>query len=385
MLAVRILPYTFFWISLFLIVYHYVGFPLVVVIRSIARKKAVIKKEIWPKVTLVIAAYNEEKVIEEKIRNSLTLDYPRELLEVIVVSDGSTDDTPAIVKRFERDGIIGLFDPVRRGKTAALNRATGVATGEVVVFSDANCMYDKQAIRKLVRNFYDPSVGGVTGRKVIIRNPERESSGGDKLFWNFESFLKTKQSLTGSISTGDGEIFAIRRVLYKEIPNDVINDDTAITLNIIKQGYRVVYEPEAISSEEASVVLADDFNVKVRMVCGGYQTLRMFRDMLLPPRSYFAVQFLSHKALRWLMPVLLLSLFVSNLFILKGIYKIIWLGQTLFYLSAAVGLVTRRRTSEVLFLYYPLYYCTMNLAAAYGLLAFLRGRCNLSVWKKARR
>jgi poly-beta-1,6-N-acetyl-D-glucosamine synthase len=374
-----------FWCLVFLITYHYVLFPAFVFALAAISKRPVEKGEILPKVSLIIAAYNEEKVIEEKIRNSFQLEYPKDKLEIIVVSDGSTDRTPFIAESYTERGVISLFDPPRRGKTAALNRAVSLATGEVVVFSDANSMYDPRAISILTRSFYDPSVGGVCGRKAIIENAERESSRGDSLFWNFESKMKIRQSLIGSITTGDGEIFAIRKALYTAIPEVVINDDTAITFNIIKQGYRVIYEPEAISNEEASFVLKDDFNVKARMVCGGYQTLAFFSKMLFPPKNYFAIQFISHKALRWFMPFLLIALFLVDLSVMSGFYLYFLLLQSVFYVMALVGFAGKERRGLLKYLYFPAYYCSMNAAAIKGCIYFLGGRGGVGIWKKARR
>jgi poly-beta-1,6-N-acetyl-D-glucosamine synthase len=349
------------------------------------KKKAVEKQTIYPMVTLIIAAYNEENVIEEKIKNSFQLDYPKDKLEIIIVSDGSSDHTPEIVNGYKDRGIASLFHPERRGKTAALNRAVSESHGEVVVFSDANSMYDSNAIKLLVRNFNDPSVGGVCGRKSIIKTSDRESSRGDSLFWNCESAIKIRQSLIGSITTGDGEIFAIRRVLYSQIPENVINDDTAITFNIISKGHRVVYEPEAVSREEASIVLKDDFNVKARMVSGGYQMISMYANMLLPPKNFFALQFLSHKVPRYSMGLLLVGLFVSNLFLENYFYRLFLYLQLLFYFSASCGYFLRKLGLSFGLLYFPLYYCTMNIAASFGLYYFLKGKTGVSIWKKAKR
>ena len=374
-----------FWLLFLLIIYHYVIFPAIVwVLASLSHKK-VRKREFYPKVSLIIAAYNEEKVIDAKIKNSFELDYPRDKLEIVVVSDGSKDRTPEIVESYRDLGVVGLFDPPRKGKTAALNRAVAHAEGEVVVFSDANSMYDRKAIIFLTRNFKDPSIGGVCGRKKIFENVDRESSRGDSLFWDFESRVKVQQSRIGSITTGDGEIFAVRKELFTKIPEEVINDDTAITFNIIQQGSRVVYEPEAVSNEEASIVLKDDFNVKARMVCGGYQTLSLYSRMLFPPRNFFAVQFISHKVLRWTMPFFLILFFLTNLFLLDGFYLYFLILQSMFYAMAMVAYLARNSSGVGRMFYFPLYYCSMNVAAIFGCLYYIKGKAGVSIWKKAQR
>ncbi len=374
-----------FYLMFFLIFFHYIGLPIFTLFLSIIKKNPIDKKEISPDLSLIIAAYNEEKVIEQKIMNCMELDYPDEKLEIIIVSDGSTDNTPQLVERHKNLSVIGLFEPLRRGKTAALNRAVNQAAGEVIVFSDANSMYDPKALKMLARNFHDSSVGGVCGRKSILKNGQRESSRGDSLFWDFESSLKKLQSLVGSISTGDGEIFAIRKQLYTVIPETVINDDTAITFNIIKKGFRVIYEPEAVSCEEASTIIEDDFNVKARMVSGGYQTLKLFSGMLFPPRSYFAFQFFFHKVIRWIMPFLLVSLFISSFLMGHRVFFLFGCLQIAFYLSALTGFLLRKKNKKLGVLYFPFYYCAMNIAAGLGFFYFLRGDSLTRIWKKATR
>jgi len=376
-----------FTTCLLTIAYHYAIFPLIVFLAS--RTKNATEKYsnniTHPTVSLIISAYNEERIIKKKIENSLNLDYPREKLEIIVVSDGSTDSTPDIANEYAKYGVVSLFDPPRRGKTAALNHAAKYAHGDILIFSDANSMYNTDAIKKLVRNFRDDAIGGVCGRKSILKNESRESSKGDSLFWNFESRFKTWQSKAGSISNADGEIFAIRRELYKEIPIDIINDDQFITFNLVRAGYRVVYEPEAVSTEEASIAIEDDFRVKARMVAGGYQITARELDFLFPPRNFFAIQFISHKLIRYLMPILNISLFTSNMFILHGWYKIFFITQLLFYTASVIGYFAIKTRKIPNIFYFPFYYTSMNTAALVGLYYFIISKNNISIWKKAER
>jgi poly-beta-1,6-N-acetyl-D-glucosamine synthase len=374
-----------FWILLFLIAFHYFLFPIVTFLWAACAEKPVQKGHVLPSVSLVVAAYNEEKVVDEKLKNCFELDYPKDKLEIIIISDGSTDRTPQIAEGYVAKGVISLFDAPRKGKTAALNRGVARSQGEIVVFSDANSIYEAKAIKMLVRNFKDPSVGGVCGRKRIVGNRKRESSRGDSLFWDFESRIKVQQSRIGSITTGDGEIFAVRRALYREIPAEVINDDTAITLNILQKGYRVIYEPAAVSSEEASVVIEDDFKVKARMVAGGYQTLTFFSDVVFSHLNFFALQFFSHKVLRWFMPMLLISLYIVNLFLLEGVFLYFITVQSLFYLASGIGYALRKSGRTPGFFYFPLYYCSMNTAALVGFFYFMTKRTGTLIWKKAKR
>ena len=205
------------------------------------------------------------------------------------------------------------------------------------------------------------------------------------MFWKYESYIKQCQSRIGSITTGDGEIFAIRKSLYQDIPEEIINDDTAITFLIIKQGYRVIYEPRAISYEEASLSLKDDFNVKARMVSGGFQTLIKFPGLLFPPVTFFAVQFISHKVLRWTMFAWLFFIFISNLRLTGSFYTIFQILQVSFYLLAIFGWYLNMVDKKIIVFYLPYYYCLMNLAAARGFWFFLSGKSGVSIWKKASR
>jgi len=369
---------------------HYLIFPLVICALAGLRSKPQAKSDGYePSVTLIIAAYNEEKVIAEKLHNSLALDYPSQKLTIIVVSDGSTDSTARITESFSHAGVVSVHSPQRRGKTAALNRAVNRAQGEVLVFSDANSFYRSDALRRLASWFSDPAIGGVTGRKAILENRERESSQGDHFFWDFESRLKTAESSFGSIPTGDGEIFAVRATAFERLEEDLINDDTAITLQLIERGLRVIYDPQAISEEQASLTLEDDFCVKARMVLGGFQILTRYRRLFLPPKSLFALQFLIHKTLRHLMPLLLLGLLSLTIVLVitsQGIgYLYFLLLQILFYGLALLGFGLRNYPVLGRALYLPMYYCFMNLAALRGLFYFLKNADGIAVWQKAER
>jgi cellulose synthase/poly-beta-1,6-N-acetylglucosamine synthase-like glycosyltransferase len=376
-----------FWACAFLLAYHYFLYPgLVIAFSRLRPAPAPPDPAEWPSVSVIIAAYNEERVIDWKIRNTLGLDYPKDRFEVIVASDGSNDRTAEIARSFVPQGVVSLHEPARRGKTAALNRGVRQARGEIVVFSDANNEFSPDAIRRLVRHFGDPSVGGVCGAKRIKPAAERESSAGDSLFWRYESAIKVAESRIGTINNADGEIFALRRSLYKPVPEHIINDDAEITLDLIEQGKRIVYEPGAHSSEYASIHIRDDFFVKVRMVAGGYQTLAENPGALFPLRSWFAWSFFSHKTLRWLAPVFLIGTFAASVALAaQPLYLAALLAQVGFYALAALGwLLIGRVKSLPALLYVPFYFTTMNLAAFRGLLRFLR-RSQTVHWRRAQR
>lgn len=379
-----------FFITAALLLYNYLLFPAGIILLARIRgneptDELSAANESLPSVMLLIAAYNEERVIEAKILNSLDLDYPEELLRILVVSDGSTDSTPQIVQRFRNKGVLSLYEPERRGKTAALNRAVVSATSEIVVFSDANNLFEKNALRELVKHFVDPRVGGVCGLKQIYHSAERESSQGDSLYWKYESAIKESESRLGSIANADGEIFAIRRSLYQPVDSTVVNDDAEITFALIKQGYRVLYERNAVSHEQASIRIEDDFHVKVRMVSGGFQTIARHWSFLLPPRSWFAFIFVSHKLLRWLAPVFMILIALSSLWMIsRPFYLAMVILQGVFYSLALFGWFTREGTGRRAVFYIPFYLCAMNLAALRGLWRFLAGT-QTTQWRKAER
>ena len=374
-----------FWVSAALLVYHYALYPALVIACARLARRPVTFLETWPRVSFIIAAYNEERVIADKLRNTIALDYPKDRLEIIVVSDGSNDATESIVCSFAPQGVISLHQGRRGGKTAALNRSVKRAIGDILVFSDANNDFAPDAISKLVRHFGDPRVGGVCGAKRIKPDANRQSSLGDGLYWRYESAVKFAESRLGTITNADGEIFAVRRDLYSTIPEHIINDDAQITLDLVKQGYRVRYEPEARSYELASIHIRDDFQVKVRMVAGGYQTLVANAFTLFPLRSWFAWAFFSHKTLRWLAPLFLILMLVTSAALSpEPLYLAAFLAQLGFYGLALVGHRRIGQGTLPIAIYVPFYFTSMNLAALWGLLRFLRRRQTVQ-WSKAQR
>ncbi len=370
-----------------LVVFHFAIYPLIV--WSLARCRRSRAERLdepaqLPHVSLIIAAYNEQQVIASKIANSLALDYPADRLEIIVVSDGSDDRTHEIASSWAELGVVAMHEPQRRGKSAALNRAVERARGEIVVFSDANNDFSRGALRALVRHFGDPVVGGVCGRKCICSADDRESSVGDSLYWRYESAIKIAESDLGIMTTADGEIFAIRRRLYEPIPPHVINDDAEITFAMVRAGLRIVYEPEAVSTELASLTLEEDFRVKVRMIAGGFQSMQLHWRALLPPRSAFAWAFLSHKLLRWSIPLLLAVVLGCSLALWRQpAVAVLLMAQVAFYGVGLLGWVTRNRVRLPAWKYVPLYFGLMNIAALVGLRRFLAGDGITAIWHKA--
>lgn len=364
--------------------WHFVGYPLTLMLLAALRREPAAVTAGSERVALIIAAFNEERVIAAKIENALSLDYEPELFKVVVVADGSSDRTAEIARGFNDPRVICLHEPERRGKSHALNRAVAASDADVLVLSDANNFYSTDAIRLLVARLREPGVGGATGAKKITESRERAASGGDGLYWRYESKIKLAESRLGGTVTADGEIFALRRVDYRPIPASVINDDMYLTFRLVDAGQRVVYEPAAFAVEEASMTIREDFNTKVRMIAGGMQSLRPEWRTIFGT-GWFSVKFLSHKLLRWLMPLVLATLLVSSgLLAGRQVFRELFFAQVLFYLLAALGWVLNARNTRPGFAYVPFYFVAMNFAAAGGLWRYLRGRQSV-LWSKAAR
>lgn len=374
-----------FWILLALAVYVYAGYPLLLLaLRSLRGVRPIATADVEPPVTLVISAYNEEAVIGAKLDNSLALDYPRNLLQVVVVSDACEDRTDEIVRSFAGRGIELLAMPERGGKTHGLNAAVAMARGDIVVFSDANAMYGRDVIRMLARNFADPEVGAAVGESTYV-DPEVESERSEGLYWRYETAIKRLESAIGSVVGGDGAIYAVRRSLYQPMRPDALSDFVN-PLQVVRGGHRCVYEPAARSYERAADDFSKEFRRKVRIVNRAWRALFRLRELLNPLRhGLFAVQLVSHKLLRWLVPVLLVALFGATVAVAGkgGIYAFALAGQVAFYALAGFGYLLRRRPSMPSLLSIPFYFCLVNVASAVGILDAFRGK-TYTTWTTAR-
>lgn len=378
-----------FWLSTFLFIVNYFAYPLAVVLVSMfvadEHEQKLGDESYRPSISLIIAAYNEENVIGQKIENSLTIDYPGDRLEIIVVSDGSDDKTHEIALAFKDEGVVAMHEPERKGKSAAINRAAETAQGEILVFSDANNDFNRQSLSLLARHFFDESIGAVTGAKHIYQEDDREAAMGDGLYWKYESTIKKAESRIGSITSGDGEIFAVRKSVFNPIDTVLINDDAAITFDIVKQKYRVLYESGAKSFEQASRDLIEDFNVKVRMAAGGYQSIASEWSFLFPPLSWFTLSFMLHKVLRWIVPLLLVIIYLTSISLASSpFYFTLAMLQTLFYGVSIFGWRSRKSVTLPSYIYIPTYFSVMNLALLFGLYRYVFGNQKVQ-WKKAER
>ena len=376
---------TLFWILAATVVYVYAGYPLLLaLVHRVGGERRVSVGPVEPAVTLIVSAFNEEDVIAAKLRNCLELDYPRSKLQIIVVSDASDDRTDDVVAGFAPEGVELLRMPVRSGKTLGLNAAVGRARGEVVVFADANALYARNAVQKLVRNFADPAVGAAVGESTYL-DPELESERSEGLYWRYETAIKRLESKVGSVVGGDGAIYAIRKALYTPMRADAISDFVN-PLQIVRDGHRCIYEPEARSYERAADNFDKEFRRKVRIVNRGWRAAFSLKALLNPLRyGFFSVELFSHKVLRWLVPVFLVALLCVNGWLVdRGpIYAVAMFLQVAFYVLAALGHATRRRPSIPALLSVPYFFCLVNLASALGIIDAFRGK-TYTTWTTAR-
>jgi len=331
-----------FWASVAIIVYTYFGFPLLLFVRSRLFRRPPQSADITPSITMVIVAHNEAAVIGSRLDNVLTMDYPRERMSVLVASDGSDDGTDEIVAGYARQGIRLLRCP-RGGKVATLNAAAVQAQGDILVFSDANTLCASDALRRLVRPFADPRVGGVAGHQLY--SAVRTSSSaefGERAYWSFDQAQWNWQSAAGTLTTTTGALYAMRRSLFEPIPPGIV-DDGANSFRIIERGYRIVYEPNAIAMECVAPSWKSEFRRKVRLCAMAFATVYAFRKLLNPWRyGFFSLQLFSHKILRWMIPWPLLGLFLSSLLLSRSspFYAIAFLLQAVFYAMALMVAIT---------------------------------------------
>src|SRR5215468_9730712 len=327
----------------------YVGYPALMLALSFLFRRPVRRADITPRVSVIIAAYNEELDIEAKLKNTLALDYPRERMEIIVASDCSTDRTDEIVRSFRMQGVILYRQPDRFGKTVAQNRAVEVSSGEILVFSDATTMYEPDAIRKIVRSFADPEVGCVAGQLIYMDASSSAVGKGCRSYWGYEKFLKRCESRIGTLIGVSGCMYAVRRICHARLANDMI-DDFVIATEIHLQGLRTVYEPEAIAVEDTNRRAKDEFRMRVRVIKQTLSALRRYRHALNPFRhKMFAFQMIAHKVLRYAIPIPLIAALGASGW---GGSSVDWLrfafiGQLALYGAAIAGLIRERRKQKL--------------------------------------
>jgi biofilm PGA synthesis N-glycosyltransferase PgaC len=391
-MTITTLANAFFWIGLTTVFYTYLGYGMIIFVLSKLRTGYKVpdhqKEEDLPSVTFIVAAYNEARYIEEKIRNTLSLDYPREKLHVIFVTDGSTDETPLIIKRYPQ---LRLFhNSERRGKIHAVNRVMKSVKNPIVIFSDANTQLNIDAVKNIIRHYQHEYVGGVAGeKKIYVRNKEDASGAGEGLYWKYESFLKRKDSDVFSVVGAAGELFSIRTELYEPPPENMIIEDFYLSLRVAARGYRFIYEPEAVAMETASLSVGEEWKRKVRICAGGFQAMLQLKYLLNPFKyGILSLQYFSHRVLRWtLAPVFLPLVLISNTWLaIDGgvLYRSLLVLQLSFYGIALLGFFLRNNKISVRGFFVPFYFSVMNVSVYAGFFRFLRGKQSV-LWEKARR
>jgi cellulose synthase/poly-beta-1,6-N-acetylglucosamine synthase-like glycosyltransferase len=396
-----------FWMSGGLILYGYVFYPILLLILNRihgdrpktpaheAKGGAGVdhRPETLPSVSVLIAAYNEEGVIEKRIGNLLELDYPKNKIEIVIASDGSTDGTDDIIKKYSGRGVKLFRVEGRVGKVNVINKAVPDLTGEIIVLSDANTFYMKDAVSKLVRNFEDKSIGCVCGELNFYGENEGEVVSLEGAYWRYEQFLKRNEGSRGSLLGANGGIYAIRKELFVELPPNTIVEDFVLPMKILEKGYKVIYEPEAIAYEETSKKIIQEMERRIRIGAGDFQALMLTWKLLNPMRGFTALAYFSHKVIRWFAPFLLMSVFATNL-MLAGLrvsgfagneyYLFMLLLQVMFYLTALVGRIFSQTGVRLKFFGLPYYFVSMNIALFLGFIRFCANSQNVA-WQRTER
>lgn len=381
-----------FWLGVLIVMYTYVGYAIVIYVFSKLKSKGkpfvTVSDEDLPEVTLVIAAYNEEQFIEDKIANTRALDYPKNKLTVLFVTDGSSDRTPDLIK--QHNDVQLFHQPERKGKIHAVNRVMKTVTTPYTIFCDANTLLNQAAIKNIIRHYQNPNVGGVAGEKRIFKKQEDNASGaGEGLYWKYESFLKRKDAEVYSIVGAAGELFSIRTELYEAPDENMIIEDFYMSLRIAARGYRFAYEPDAFATETASASVSEEWKRKVRICAGGFQAMARLSYLLNPFRyGMLSFQYISHRVLRWtLAPLFLLLIFISNAILAAEgffFYQLTLLAQIGFYTWAYIGYRYQDKPIAIKGFFVPYYFTVMNLAVYAGFSRYLRGKQSVT-WERAKR
>jgi cellulose synthase/poly-beta-1,6-N-acetylglucosamine synthase-like glycosyltransferase len=375
-----------FWTAIGSLIYVFAAFTAIIIVRGRFFPKPFIQEDITPSISIIIAAYNEEENIAAKIENSLTLDYPPDKLEIIIGSDGSTDRTAEIVQQFS-DPRIHFFDLPRMGKNGVLNTIVPNATGEILVFSDANSIYAANAIRALARGFSDPHIGGVAGNQTYLPSEEVNciKGQGERVYWNFDQTLKEYLSRAGNINSATGAMYAIRSSLFCPISKGT--DDFIISTGIIAQGYRLIYAPDAISYEPVAASSSSEYKRKVRNIMLGLEAVLVRRQLLNPfKHGFYALQLFTHKVLRRFVFVPLLVLLITSLFLWNQglLYQLTAIAQLAFYGLALLGFfIEKTKFGHSKIVSIPLFVTMVYTASLVATFNLIRGR-RIHKWETQR-
>jgi poly-beta-1,6-N-acetyl-D-glucosamine synthase len=383
-----------FWVSFFIVFYSYVGYGIIVFflvqLKKILNLRATKKATAFtPPVALIIAAYNEEDYILEKIKNTQQLKYPQGNLRVLFITDGSTDSTPDIIKNNSNYEV--LHQPERKGKAYAMNRAVNHVNEDYLVFCDANTTLNEDCIYEIMKHYANEKVGGVAGEKKILKFKDgKAAAAGEGMYWKYESFLKKLDAELHTVVGAAGELFSVRKSLYQPIQEGIIIEDFVLTMSICAKGYVVKYEPLAYAIETASASMPDEQKRKVRIAAGGFQAMAILKPLLnIFKYGIVSFQYISHRVLRWsVCPFCLVILFAVNIILFVAqpwsVYTLLFIAQIVFYFLAGVGWFYANKNIKINFLYIPYYFVFMNAAVFLGLKRYIRGNQSV-LWEKAQR
>ena len=388
-----------FWLAVAIVFYAYIGYGILLFLLIqlkrlfVGRPKSNSNSDFEPSVTFIVAAYNEEDWIEDKIRNCLAFDYPKNKIEYWFVTDGSNDRTMELVENFPAPECVViklLHKPERAGKIAAVERIMPLVKTPITIFTDANTEVNPAAIKNIVRHYVNSKVGAVAGEKRINMSENSDATGsGEGIYWKYESKLKTWDSELYSVVGAAGELFSIRTELFMNVPKDTYIEDFVMTMRIAQTGYKVVYEPLAFAAENQSASMGEELKRKIRIAAGGLQTFWRLRELLLPfKQPILTFQYISHRALRWtLAPLALPVIFILNFILLKTgkpIFTYLMIAQSVFYFFALLGFIFERKKLKLKAFFVPYYFCFMNYAMYRGFLRLMAGRQSVK-WEKAKR
>jgi cellulose synthase/poly-beta-1,6-N-acetylglucosamine synthase-like glycosyltransferase len=364
-----------FWLSAAALFYTYAGYPLLVYVMSRLRSRPVRRAEFLSTVSLIITAYNEERHLRAKLENTLALDYPAELLEIIVASDCSSDRTDEIAREFKKRGVTLVRQRERLGKTAAQNSAVERASGEIILFSDATSLYQRDVVRMLMPSFADPGVGCVAGRLVYVDPAESHVGRGARSYWSYEVFLKKHESRVGSLIGASGCLYAVRRSAYVPLYHEACSD-FIIATKMVEQGLRAVYEPLAVCTEETNQQSGREMKMRVRIIAQTFTDLWRHRAMMNPLRGgFYALQLLSHKMMRYFVPFFLLALLVTSAILARGSlsFQVLLAMQLAGYGAGVLAWLLDRVGVRSRLLVLPQYFLLANIASLIAFYKFLRG------------
>lgn len=387
-----------FWTALFIIFYSYLGYGillyLIIKVRRLLglSKKFAGNEDYEPEVTLFVAAFNEKDYVDEKVKNSRSLNYPQEKVKQVWVTDGSDDGTPDILRKY--DGVEVYHEDARGGKIGAMNRGMKFVKSPIVIFSDGNTTLGEDSIQEIVNLFKNPKVGCVSGEKRIYQKDADAAAGaGEGLYWKYESTLKKWDAEWYSVVGAAGELFAIRTELWQEVEKDTLLDDFIISLRVAMSGYTIQYNPNAYAIETASANVKEELKRKVRISAGGIQSVVRLRPLLNVFKfGRLSFQYISHRVLRWTLTPILLLLIIPINFILaynsgmnpSNVYTLLFCAQIIFYAAALLGWFLENRQIKVKVLFVPYYFFIMNLSVFLGFRRYIKGNQSVK-WERAKR